>query len=112
MNTAAPSKYAHAAFPGVGIQQADAREKALADGLRALATKYGFDFKEPLQITSNGEFVLSLAYNARYGEAFVLLLNKHRPRTGMHPTKFIDPSNSWCMMNHFDVARMLDEAGV
>lgn len=105
------SQYDHAAFPGAPVQQADAREQALADGLRRLATKFGLTFQEPLHIDSRGEFNLFLETGARYGETFVLLLNKHSPRTGVAPTKFIDPLNSWCMMSHFNVARMLDEAG-
>lgn len=105
------SKYDHASFPGKPLQQGGLREAALADGLRKLATKYGFTFKEPLHINTLGEFNLFLVQGT-YGEEFVALLNKHSPRTGLYPTKFIDPSNSWCMMGHFDVALMLDEAGI
>jgi hypothetical protein len=103
--------YEHSNFPGKPVQQADARGTALKEGLRRLATKFGFVFQERLHINSRGEIDLFL-FSGSFGEEFVKLLNKHNPRTGIYPTKFMDPSNSWCMMNHFDVARMLEEANV
>lgn len=111
------SRYDHASFTGNPVQVANAREQALAEGLRRLAVKFGLTFQEPLQINSRGEFNLFLDHknyteNPRYGEEFTKLLNKHSPRTGINPTKHMDPMNSWCMMFHFDVARMLTEAGV
>lgn len=104
--------YDHSNFPGKPVQQADARGQALKEGLVRLADKYGFKFHANLYINSRGEIDLFLEKGYTYGPEFVKLLNKHNPRTGIHPTKFMDPSNSWCMMNHFDVARMLEEAGV
>lgn len=104
-------KYDHANFPGKPVQQAEARGQALKEGLRRLADKFGLVFEENLNIDSRGEIKLFL-FGGTYGPEFVKLLNKHNPRTGIYPTKFIDPSNNWCMMNHFDVARMLEEAGV
>jgi hypothetical protein len=98
------------------------RESMLATGLRILGAKHGLLFREPLQIDSNGEFSLVAAgaddgpYPSwgsqpcgTYGASFVALLNKHNPRTGMLPTKYMDPSNGWCRINHFDVERMLNE---
>lgn len=104
--------YDHSAFPGKPVQQGDAREAAIADGLRRLAAQHGLAFKEPLHINSLGEFQLFLVDGQRYGEAFAALLCRHRPRCGTAPTRFLDPLNSWCMMNHFDAAAMLTEAGV
>lgn len=106
------NNYDHSAFAGSPVQRADARQQALMAGLHRLATKYGFAWKSSLYINSRGEIDLFLEDGQKYGPEFVLLLNKHNPRTGINPTKYMDPSNNWCMMNHFDVTRMLEEAGV
>lgn len=105
---ASPISYDHTAFPGTPWEQGHNREVALADGLRKLAATFGLQFKEPLHIDSRGEFNLFLVDGQRYGDAFVALLNQHSPRTGYAPTKYMDPANSWCIMNHFDVQRMLE----
>ena len=96
------------------FQAGNHREQMLAAGLRQLAPLHGIRFREPLQIDSNGEFSLVCATDIVgaspvYGESFVALLNKHNPRTGILPTKYMDPRNSWCRINHFDVERMLNE---
>jgi len=98
------------------------REKMLACGLRMLALYHGIRFREPLQIDSNGEFALVAMLNHEevytpwasvqcgpYGETFVALLNKHNPRTGIRPTKYMHAKDGWCRINHFDVERMLNE---
>lgn len=90
------------------------REKLLALGLRLLGQQFSIKFKEPLQIDANGEFSLVCETDIVgmlpfYGVAFVALLNKHNPRTGILPTKHMDPANNWCRINHFDVERMLNE---
>lgn len=98
------------------------REQLLASGLRTLGAKHGIRFREPLQIDTNGEFSLVVLLNPEdehtpsasvqcgsYGVSFVALLNKHNPRTGIRPTKHMDPRNGWCRINHFDVERMLNE---
>ncbi len=86
------------------------REQLLASGLRTLGAKFGLLFREPLYIDSNGEFSLVVDHDVRsYGQPFVDLLNKHNPRTGVRPTKYMDPRNGWCRINHFDVERMLNE---
>lgn len=87
------------------------REQLLASGLRTLGAKFGLLFREPLYIDTNGEFSLVVDHDVRgYGQPFVDLLNKHNPRTGIKPTKYMDPRNNWCRINHFDVERMLNEA--
>lgn len=95
------------------------RELMLAAGLRQLAIIHGITFREPLQIDAAGEFSLVVALPGErgmksdpcgeYGETFVALLNRHNPRTGIFPTKHMDPRNGWCRINHFDVERMLNE---
>jgi hypothetical protein len=86
------------------------RESMLATGLRTLGAKHGLLFREPLQIDSNGEFSLAVDHDVHgYGQPFVDLLNRHNPRTGILPTKHMDPRNGWCRINHFDVERMLNE---
>ena len=90
------------------------RETLLAAGLRTLASRFGLRFREPLYIDTNGEFSLVCCSDIVgkapcYGQPFVDLLNKHNPRTGVYPTKYMDPSNNWCRINHFDVERMLNE---
>ena len=44
-----------------------------------------------------------------YGVTFAALLCKHNPRTGIYPTKHMDPKNGWCRIHHFDVECMLNE---
>lgn len=111
MNTLAP-KYDHGAFAGTPWEQGHAREQALIAGLGRLAAKFGVAFKPYRHINSWGEFDLFLEDGQCYGDEFAALLCKHSPRTGIAPTKYLDGVNSWCMMNHFDVACMLEEAGV
>jgi hypothetical protein len=112
--------YSHAAFPGKPVQQADAREAALAAGLRRLAKRHGIAFREPLQIDSRGEFPLVVSngtpkdgpqdFCGQYGEALAAVISRHNPRTGRVPTSYMSPENGWCRMNHFDVQAMLEEA--
>lgn len=90
------------------------RENMLAGGLRELAMLHGIRFREPLYIDGNGEFSLVCCSDIVgkapcYGQPFVALLNKHNPRTGIYPTKYMDPRNNWCRINHFDVECMLNE---
>lgn len=112
MTVTVASRYDHASFPGSPVQQAQARESALSAGLERLAAKFGVTFERPLHINSRGEIHLFLFRGQVYGAEFAALLCKHSPRTGIAPTKYMLPENNWCMMAHFDVARMLDEAVV
>lgn len=98
------------------VEFSNVRQTALAEGLRALATKHGITLQEPLHIDSNGEFSIvaesdnpsdrRCGFTAHYGEAFAALLNKHRPRTGIAPGS-VCAENGWCRMNHFDVERLV-----
>lgn len=113
MSTETTAKYDHAAFPGSPLEQGRAREAALAEGVYRLGFKYGVTFKGPIHIRGlRGEMDLFLKDGQRYGEELAKLIAKHNPRMGSISTKHMDPLNSWCLMNHFDVARMLEEAGV
>ena len=115
-------KYNHADFPGSPMQQGDAREKALAEGLRRLAKAHGIILREPLQIDSRGEFSLSVSNGTArdgqsdacgcYGVPLAALIAKHSPRTGYAPTSFMSPENGWCRLHHFSVQAMLEEAGI
>ena len=91
------------------------REKLLALGIRLLGHQFFIQFKEPLYMDSRGEFSLVcetgiVGKHQVYGIAFVTLPNKHSPRTGVYPTKYMSSSNNWCHIGHFDVERMLNEA--
>lgn len=116
--------YSHYEFKGSPVEAADAREKALAEGLHHLATCCGKSFQGPLQINSRGEF--SLVMNdpgigrdggqaliqtdaGRYGELLASILSPHGPRTGIAPARSIHPFNGWCSMSHFDVQAMLEQ---
>jgi hypothetical protein len=97
----------------------DYRAHHLAEGLRELAKKHGIKFREPLHIDTNGEFHLTVSNGTphdgpndgcgRYGTLAPILV-KYRPRTGIYPTKHLSAEHDgWCMMNHFDVEKMLNE---
>ncbi len=110
--------YSHHDFHNLSpVDAARARETALANGLRHLAASFGKEFKEPLQIDSNGEIdlIISDPLNqwstscGRYGDALAKVLSPHGPRTGIVPASSIDGLNGWCRMNHFGVAAMLEQ---
>ncbi len=100
-----PAPFSHAAFPGTPLQQRDAREKALAEGLRALAKRFDVTLREPLQVDSNGEFSL-VTTNGPFGD-FAIVLNRHSPRCGTSPGAVLDILNCWCRLHHFDVEKLL-----
>lgn len=101
------------------VEYSRVREAALVAGLLKLATHYGKRFRAARYIDSRGEFSLNIADPAPmprdesqvYGHDMAALLSKYRPRTGYKPTAHLDPTNSWCYMNHFDVEQMLTDAG-
>lgn len=107
--------YSHADFKGSPVEVARAREEALANGLRHLATCCYRVFSEPLQIDSNGEFLLVMQstgvanWSRQFGKRLAAILSPNRPRMGTFPANSISELNSWCMMNHFDVERMLEQ---
>lgn len=115
-------KYDHSNFPGKPVQQGQAREEALASGLRRLANAHGITFREPLRIGASGNFMLAVSNGTerdgkadacgKYGTALAGLISRHNPRTGYAPTATMSPEGGWCYMNHFDVQSMLEEAGI
>lgn len=113
-----PSKYSHEAFlPLAGWHAGQAREKELVEGLKRLAKAHGKTFKGLYGIDARGEISIIVDNGGNfgcgeYGDDLAALLSRHNPRTGIYPTKHMDARNGWCHMNHFDVARMLEEAGV
>lgn len=105
-----PRKFNHETFANVGrIAQAQAREAAIADGLREFAKHFGFAWQEPLRIDSRGEYQLFVNdADGHYGDA-AAVMNHYRPRCGRSPGAHLMPASSWCRMNHFDVALMLED---
>ena len=108
-------------------QDSKIREKKLSDGLIKLAEKHGVHLRYYTQhyIDSKGEFdIIAEAPNTeypkrgdacgKYGEAFAAVLSRYGPRTGAlcygyHKSCHAD--GGWCMMNHFEVERMLTDEG-
>lgn len=99
------------------VQYGRERDAAIAAGLTAVAAHYGVMLRQGLHIDSRGDYML-VAVRAEqpapaptYG-AFSDVLNKYNPRTGVTGyTNQLDPSNSWCYLNHFDAERLiLDQA--
>lgn len=94
------------------------RGEALGKALLALAAMHGVTLQLPLHIDSRGEFSLvampdngaSPDYGTGHYGAFVEILNRHSPRTGIFPTSMMSPGNGWCYMNHFDAERMVKTA--
>tara|TARA_B100001105_G_scaffold253545_1_gene247331 strand:- start:1843 stop:2886 length:1044 start_codon:yes stop_codon:yes gene_type:complete len=92
----------------------DAREAALASGLVAMAEDFGVKLQQPLHVDSRGELrIVALHPDGRSPEmgcgqfgAFAEKLSQHQARTGV-AAGHIAPENGWCLMNHFDVSRML-----
>ena len=92
----------------------DAREAALATGLVAMAEDFGVKLQQPLHVDSRGELrIVALHPDGRLPEmgcgqfgAFAEKLSQHQARTGV-AAGHIAPENGWCLMNHFDVSRML-----
>ena len=101
--------YDHGEFTGLAVASSVAREIALVEGLRLLASKFGVEFKEPLYINSTGEFSLVTEDGKPYGEELAAILTKHKARTGYPGPNMLTDTANWCMMNHFDVAAMLEE---
>jgi hypothetical protein len=109
---AADEQFATGKLSSVGHR--DAREAALAAGLAAMAEDFGVKLQQPLHVDSRGELrIVALHPDGRspsmgcgqFGE-FAEKLSQHQARTGVTPGR-ISPENGWCLMNHFDVSRML-----
>lgn len=109
---AADERFAAGELSAVGHR--DAREAALASGLVAMAEEFGVKLQQPLHVDSRGELrIIALHPDGRspnmgcgrFG-AFAEMLSQHQARTGVVAGN-ISPDNGWCLMNHFDVSRML-----
>ena len=92
----------------------DARESAMVKALAALAKEFDVQILEPIHVDSRGELkIVAIHPDGRppsmgcgqFG-AFAELLSRNRARMGIAPGH-ISPENGWCMMNHFDVERMV-----
>lgn len=104
-----------------GMQYKDQREPVLCDALDKLAQSFGVQLVTPIFVDSRGELPIQVKQEPHaplgqpqvpqntYGEGFAALLSRYSPRTGLEPTAFLDPSNTWCRMNHFMVEKMVLE---
>jgi hypothetical protein len=99
------------------VQLGDAREKAIIDGLHALAAHFAKEI-DYTYIDANGEldfFVkgASRGHGGEYGEDLAALLSQVSRRTGVSPTNAaVLPENNWCRINHFEAEKLLKIAGV
>jgi hypothetical protein len=91
------------------------REALLQKGLVAIAQSHGVNLSA-VGIDANGEFRLKAnpeGNTHRDREAcgpfktFAEVLNKHNPRCGMQPPAILEANSGWCMINHFDVERLI-----
>jgi hypothetical protein len=100
------------------VEHAYEREAAIAGATLALGRMHGIELQAPLHIDARGEFSLVVMPpgggnpahgTGKYGESFAKILHGHNPRMGVVPGPFVDPSNGWCRINHFDLERMVVE---
>lgn len=95
---------------------ANAREKAIVDGLHGLAAHYGKEI-EYTYIDARGElgFVIegaSRGNGGEYGEDLARMLSNVPHRTGYaSTTAALLPENNWCHINHFAAEKLLKIAG-
>ena len=106
------TKFHHGATGLWGFPDAKRRENLMAKALLKMARELGSDLKQPLCISSMGEFDLICPPGITYGERFAEYIKKHGARTGaigygynMHT----QGRDYWCMMNHFSAQKMLEE---
>lgn len=112
------NRFSHSAFPGSPLQQRDARESALAAGLRELAARHGVTLREPLQVDARGEFSV-VASNGTPCDGpndpcgcfgtFGPLLTRYSPRCGVLPGAHLDERSGWCKLHHFNAEKLLAE---
>ncbi len=94
----------------------DAREKAIVDGLHALAGHFGKEI-DYTYIDANGELNFfikgaSQGLGGEYGEELAALLSQVPRRTGISATDApVLPENNWCRINHFAAEKLLMLAG-
>jgi hypothetical protein len=112
---------AHAQFKQGTISAyafANMRGPYIAQALQAVAHELGADLKEPMHIDSRGEYAIlakraegavAASYDAvgHYGEAFVEVLNRYSPRTGIFAGAILSASCGWCYLNHFDAEKLV-----
>jgi hypothetical protein len=97
------------------VQLGDAREKAIVNGLHALAAVFGKEIDYTF-IDANGELNFNILGAAQgrggeYGEDLAALLSQVPRRMGISPTTSpMLPQNNWCRINHFDAERLLNIA--
>lgn len=98
------------------VEFANLREKAIVEGLHALAAHFGKDI-DYTYIDANGELNFfikgaSQGLGGEYGEDLAELLSVIPRRTGVAPTDArVLPENNWCRINHFDAEYLLKYAG-
>ncbi|NTF18072.1 hypothetical protein G6L37_06615 [Agrobacterium rubi] len=98
------------------LEFANLREKAIVEGLHALAGYYDKEI-DYTYIDANGElnFFIKGASQGRggeYGEDLAEMLSRVSRRTGISSTKSpVLPENNWCRINHFEAERLLKIAG-
>jgi len=92
---------------------ADAREKAIVEGLHGLAEEYGRKIGFT-HINSLGELDFNIEpskpglYDGTYGEELAGWLSQIETRTGERASKRnILPQNNWCRINHFEAEKLL-----
>lgn len=92
------------------------RSEVLGKALFELAAQHGVNLVAPLFIDSRGEYKITAIdpsgrdpkYGAgHFGEAFASILNGHSPRCGVSPGAIMHERDGWCMMNHFEVEKMI-----
>ncbi len=100
---------------GKPVQIGQAREKALIEGLMALAKAHGKTLQNPLAIDSNGELNFNLKNDwprnphvQSYGIELAAWLGEVPTRTGEQANQYgVSPSSNWRRINHFDAEKLL-----
>lgn len=100
---------------GKPVQVGQAREKALIDGLMALAKACGKTIQNPLAIDSNGELNFNINNDwprnpvvEGYGIELAAWLGEVPTRTGEEATQSgVLPESNWRRINHFQAEKLL-----
>jgi hypothetical protein len=103
---------AHAQFKQGTISAyafANMRGPYIAQALQAVAHELGADLKEYAILAKRAEGAVAASYDAvgHYGEAFVEVLNRYSPRTGIFAGAILSASCGWCYLNHFDAEKLV-----
>jgi hypothetical protein len=93
---------------------ADAREKAIVEGLHGLAEEYGRKIGFT-HINSLGELDFNIEpskpglHDGTYGDELAEWLSQVETRTGITASKRnILPQNNWCRIKHFEAEKLLN----